>query len=364
MEKSSKSREETTTFTFEVDKVKKSREAPCLFTGVEAIRSVTKFWNRFEDKSHADSSEPDIVEGKLPGLILALHTAYQDHYPLKLSVSDFIILIGQGLGQHIEKNAEELREHFVNHKDKEVIKVRRDQFVKGKQNDWSTVFGEFADNIKARVKTDVYDVIIDSTSVATQTSRIVSEITLMDAMKSYFKYRVETMCGIPQITLVGSSEDWEMLREKGKKLLEINKDDRLKLKWWLDALIPTLNKICDTGAKNEVDKKFWSGIYKYDNPGSGTPDISGWILSFFPYLNDGTRNSFCFVTTDTIPSQVCKVPFVWQYLGEEIPMKFYGGFLGAKFNETDFTIQPEIFWCVHHDESEEMDKTKKKLKVI
>ena len=356
----------TTNFTFNVDKVKRARQEPSFMaTAEEQVQNITRFWNKFEDFSHSQNLEADIVKGKLPGLMLALHTAYQEHYPLKLSVSDFIILIGQGLGQHLDKNAEDLRHHFVDHKDKETIKIRRDQFRKGQKNDWSTVFGDFTTEIKERVKTNIYDIIIDTTSVATQTTRIVSEITLMDAMKNYFKYVVQTLCGIPQITLVGKSEDWEILREKGKKLLEINKDDCLKMKWWLDALIPTINKICDTAVKRQViDLKFWSGIYKYEDPGSGTPEISGWILSFFPYLEDGSRNNFSLVTTDKIPQQVSKIPFVWQYLGEEIPMLFYGGFLGAKFNESDFSIQPETFWCVQHDETKELDRTKKKLKVM
>jgi len=110
----------------------------------------------------------------------AIHTAYANYYALKLYVSDFIILIGQSLSRHIEKRAEKLRYQFVTHDGKEKIEIRRDEFVKGEQNDWSTVFGEFTEEIKKRVKADVHGVIIDDASMATPITRIVSEITLME----------------------------------------------------------------------------------------------------------------------------------------------------------------------------------------
>jgi len=87
-----------------------------------------------------------------------------------------------GLSIHIEKNAEKLRHYFVNYEGKEIIAISRNEFVKGQQNDWSTVFGEFAEEIKKRVKTDIHGVIIDDTSVATPMTRFVSEIALMGVM--------------------------------------------------------------------------------------------------------------------------------------------------------------------------------------
>src|SRR5690606_36084739 len=92
------------------------------------------------------------------GFLSTIHEAYQEHYNLVLSVSDFIILIGQGLSEHIYANAEKLREHFVSFQDKEHIIIFRDEFVKGQQNDWSGVLTEFADNIKQRVKSNVHEI--------------------------------------------------------------------------------------------------------------------------------------------------------------------------------------------------------------
>ncbi len=140
-------KESATSFTFNVDKVELSLKSPRLHTAEHIIRNTIKITEKFEDFSHRGNTDESFINGQIPGIITALHTAYQSHYALSLSVSDFIILIGQGLGAHITENAEKLRKHFVDHNGKETIEIHRDGFVKGQQNDWSTVFGEFADEI-------------------------------------------------------------------------------------------------------------------------------------------------------------------------------------------------------------------------
>jgi len=333
--------------TFKVDKVELSNQKPYLQTIQKALMDQGINLDNCEDFSHKGRSEETIVNCNMSGLMAAIHTAYAEHYALKLSVSDFIILVGQGLSRHIEKHAEKLRYQFVNHEGKETIRIHRDGFVKGQDNDWSTIFGEFADEIKKRVKADVHGVIIDDTSVATPTTRIVSEITLMDAMKSYFDFRVMTMCGIPQITLEGTPEDWQKLKDKVSKLVEMNKYDSLELKWWLDKLVPVVDKICKAGIDRKIDTGFWSEIYKYKG-GSGGPYITGWITTFFPYLVEGKVNSFSkeTITSFDFPKQISQVDFIWEYVGSEIPMLISGGFVGAEFDKESFTVKPAHFWSV------------------
>jgi len=339
-------KESATSFTFDVDKIELSQKSPRLHTAEHIIRNTIKITEKFEDFSHRENTDESFINSQIPGIITALHTAYQSHYALSLSVSDFIILIGQGLGAHINEHAEKLRKHFVDHQGQETIEIFRDEFVMGQQNDWSTVFGEFASQIKQRVKTDVYDVIIDDTSVATATTRIVSEITLMEAMKRFFRYKVSTCCGIPQITLEGTPEDWQKLKDKVHKLVEMDKDNCLELKWWLDQLVPVIDQICETGITRKPDVKFWSNIYKY-NGGSGGPSINGWITKFFPYLANGVNEfSGSSLTTNRIPKQICEVPFTWKYLTRDISMKFCAGFLGAEFNVALHKVKPAHFWCV------------------
>jgi len=349
-----------TSFTFDVDSVQIQKERPILSTAQEVLEKHLGTDTQYEDFSHRGNKEESFVKGKIPGFILTIHTAYQDHYPLKLSVSDFIILIGQGLARHMDKYSEELRQYFVDHEGKEQIKIRRNGFVQGKQNDWSTVFGDFADEIKKRVKTDFYSIIVDDTSVATRDSRIVSEIALMDCMKGYFDYMAVTTCGIPQITLEGSVKDWENLLHRVKRLEEMNKDNCLLLDFWLKHLVPLVEKICKQAISRKPDRDFWSGIYKYSQPGSGSPYISGWSTIFLPYLSYG-KNGFqnpAKIKTNEIPKQISELNFLWDYSGKLFRMKFYGGFLGAKYDKKTGTVEPVHFWAVTYNRKNEDVKIK------
>jgi len=326
-----------------------------LITAKQAFEYHCDSKEQLEDFSHKNHQKACFLYQRMPGLLLALHVAYDSHYPLHLSVSDFIIMIGQGLGQHIKQNSEKLRYHFVNHEGQEMIEIRRDHFVKGQQNDWSTVFEEFSGKIKEKVKTDIHDIIIDDTSVATPTTRIVSQVTLMKAMEGYFHYGAMTKCGIPQITLEGTPGDWETLQLKVNKLLEMNQDDCLGIGWWLEKLVPIVAKICDTGVRREVDVDFWSQIYK-KHMMSGGLKFGGWITTFFPYLQKG-RNTFqAEIKLSQIPTQVSQVPFIWEYYEEKIPMKFCAGFLGAEYDAQTNTIKPSHFWSVNYDDKKKSDQ--------
>ena len=71
-------------------------------------------------------------------------------------------------------------------------------------------------------------------------------------------------------------DDWKKLREKTLSLVKFD------LKWWTDAVEPVLNEFVKAAGGN-VCTDFWKHIYKIDD-GSGGPFITGWILTFFPYI--------------------------------------------------------------------------------
>jgi len=358
-------KDDNVTFTFNVDKVtpgsKKILEG---LTPEEHFQNITHSKNKIEDFSHKNDINTKILIPQMNGVMNAVHWAFIQHYPLKLSVSDFILMIGQGLAKHMEVHAEELRPLFVDFEGKEKIVIERNDLLIGGENDWSTVFGEFSEAIKERVKTDFYDIMVDDTSVATKLSRIASEIAIMDAYKQYFDYEVTCICGIPKITLVGSSEDWEKLRKKVKSLQDLNKDDRLKLNWWLDRLVPLVDQIVDQATSRNIDRTFWTNIYHYQEKQSfyiPSKIISGWIMVFNPYLQRKTykaneercdyeyyQNEFGDVYPDSLIPGFSKVPFTWTNPGKKLEMAFYGGCLGARQLD-DLQIEPVYFYAVVHE---------------
>src|ERR1700728_559348 len=71
------------------------------------------------------------------GLLHAVHLAYADHRPLALSPDAIWLALAQGFAMHVHANAERLRGKFVRHEGQALLRVRRDDFVKGSpHNPW------------------------------------------------------------------------------------------------------------------------------------------------------------------------------------------------------------------------------------
>jgi len=365
-------------FTFKVDDVEPNRDlqVPTYLPKQIISKRVDKANFKFDDFSHKNDTKTKLLTSSKNGLMAAAHFAYINHYPLKISVSDFILMIAQGFAAHMEVHAEDVRPLFVNHEGKEKITIQRPDFHLDGGNDWSTVFGEFAENIKERVKLGLYDVMVDDTSVATKLSKISSEIAIMDTFKHYFEFRVLFGCAITEVTLVGSKDDWEKLRSKVRKLKEFNGDDRLKLDWWLDRLVPLVDQIVDQAVSRNIDKSFWSKIYQsHDQKGfyDPIPYVNGWLNVFCPYILKAkagsdpsnpyrrsrvtARSTFENIHPDELMNGVSKAPVTLEHMltKQKHPMTVYGGFLGAKLND-DGTVGTEYFFAATFDDCPENKK--------
>jgi hypothetical protein len=273
----------------------------------------------------------------------SIHAAFNNHYPLELSPDDVWTVLLQGFAQHINLNAEKFRDKFVEHEGKKIIRVVRNEFVKGKKNDWPGCFTEFSNEIKKQVKVDG-NIFIPKFSTTSQLNINIFNLSLMDITQSFFDFRVMTMCGIPKITLLGSIEDWQDIRNRVENFSEFDLD------WWIDKLIPILDQFINA-QYNYIDLDFWKSIYKFKEV-SGGDTINGWILDLIPYLKNSKDKTITIknenikhIGSDMLPSGLSQAPFIWEYWGQEIPMKFIGGFVGAHQKE-DLTICPNVGWAV------------------
>src|SRR5262249_34246791 len=112
------------------------------------------------------------------------------------------------------------------------IVVRRDAFVKGSpENPWGEGVGEFSARIREHAR-PVHDLFVPRFSTTGPAERVVAEVVLLDAVKSYFRYELATACGIPAVTLEGTAEDWQQLAERAWEFA------RFDLGWWLTPLQP------------------------------------------------------------------------------------------------------------------------------
>jgi len=174
-------------------------------------------------------------------------------------------------------------------------------------------------------------------------------------MKSYFEYSITTSCGIPNITLEGTPEDWRLIEEKTLKLAAYD------LAWWTDDLLPILAQFT-AAAQGKVDQDFWQSIYKWNGVGSGSPYITGWALTFFPYTKlpdsyqklepqkvrdqDGNDIMVRKATTGVLTSGLSQADLLWNYHQNMMAMEFVAGFVGFRQDPETLSLRPEISWAV------------------
>lgn len=317
---------------------------------------------RFERPFEAAAcNTPHLVEsGSLHGFVRAAHLAFDQHHPLVLSPDDVWLCLAQGVAAHVNVHAEALRHRFVQHEGKVKLTVHRDDFVKGSpENDWPGMFAELSDKVAEHVgkKRDLFVADFSTTGAV---ERAASEIVLFDAMQQYFDYSLMTLCGIPEITLLGSVEDWISIRTRAAVFAEFEAGA------WASVLLPVLDKIVQT-ARGKIDVTFWESFYKHRG-GSGGPYITGWINVLFPYMEDQhwetnartpvpnkyalnweetlSREFHSGPPTNEFPSGLSMAPFVWNYLGTEIPMLFTAGFAGVSQDPITGAVRPAIGWAI------------------
>ena len=187
-------------------------------------------------------------------VVAAAHRSFMDHRPLCLSPDIIWLMICQGLANHINANAEELRTRFVRHEGKIQISLRRDEFVKGSpENPWAEAIEEFTNKVGEHLGSG-FDLFQPSFTTTGPVERAAAGIVLLDAMQSYFDYDTMTSCGIPAITLEGTPEDWQAVADRAEQF------GSLDLEWWLEPLRGILQQFV-AASQGVVDRPFWQSLY-------------------------------------------------------------------------------------------------------
>jgi hypothetical protein len=98
--------------------------------------------------------------------------------------------------------------------------------------------------------------------------------------KSYFKCNIKSVRGLPKVKLLGEKIDWVKLRQFVSGLGEYD------LAWWIENVVEIISKIIKA-YEGELDYNFWEYSVTYKEFGDiAEPRINGWILAFFPYIDN------------------------------------------------------------------------------
>ena len=320
--------------------------------------------------------------------IRAAYYAYANHFPLKIRVDDVWLAILQSASMDINNRSEELRNNFVNFTGKLTLTVRRDSFILDSPlNDWGGVAKEFVEKIGVNTIGDFKEITSTTFSTTSEVDLVASAMTIMEAVKSYFNYRVLTVCGFPYIILEGTHNDWLLLKNSTSKLLA--KLGTFGEEWGL-SLLPLLDRMMEPFV-DQIDTQFWNSMLKRGARFNCRPDnyISGWINILFPFIIDSelTRNSFTvpyqptndyanpnFVDSkhysddrsnvyegyytgqdeNLFPIGLSSAPVEWCYFSTLYNLQFKSGFLGVS-QEEDGLIAPQVGWYVLREITEDYE---------
>ena len=311
----------------------------------------------------AKSDAPDsLVSFGYNSFFNGMYYAYAEHRPFVLSPDMIWLLISQGFARHVNANPEEMRKHFVDFSGQLTLVIDSENDLLKDSVNWEGVFSQFTSQIAEHTGEELINTLTSDFSTTTAIEKIASEITIMEAMEPYFEFVViYAVCGIPEITLQGTTDDWQKILERTKKLGEYD------LKWWTKELEPILEEFVNA-SKGNIDKDFWRNMFKYHSQKEyGAPKIiDGWIVKFFPYDKDGKRNDLDrLVGGGSLPEEMVKVDFKFIKTDgiqtQETMLELWAGFIGLEQNTKTYALTPQISWMV---KKKDVDKNGLQQKLI
>ncbi|MBQ0033701.1 MAG: DUF4419 domain-containing protein [Bacteroidales bacterium] len=289
-------------------------------------------------------------------LIDAVRLAYATHRPLVLSPDIVWLVIERGFAKHVDLHADSLRSMFVSFEGKETLEVESwHPLWLMTSHDWEKCVSGFPRQIAGYTGEEIVETLHCDFSTTTPTSLAASDIMIMSTMQSYFEYVVTYWCGIPDIYLEGTPDDWQRILEKTRVLRKYGLD------WWIDELEPVLEKIAAASA-GERDIVFWQSILQQTDEQElfevdcgeivSAGKLNGWIQVFYPYLYGSPRIFDCIYEAEIkgLPSALGSAPLAFLYPnGKKVDLHVYAGLAGIAEDEKTHALRPEICWLISEE---------------
>ncbi len=232
-----------------------------------------------------DAAMP-VVEGPLTHpLIGAVHLAFSEHRPLVLSPDAIWLTIAQGLARHVRLNAASLRGRLVRHDAKKRLTVvHRGPFPEDAAG-IATLIDAMRGELASHIGDGSARLFVCDFSTSTDVERLASEIVLLDAYSPFYDYGISCVCGIPELTLTGSPEDWRSIRARIDALAELTQGSSIAA--WPAHLGAVVKRLI-AASEGRPDRAFFQRIYK-PKTAYGAERVTGWIAWLYPYVGVSGR---------------------------------------------------------------------------
>lgn len=302
-----------------------------------------------------------------------VHSAFENHYPFAIKPETLMYLIVHEIAITINKHPQHYRDLFSTSTERQTIKIRHDDLILGNPNSpWNDTLESLNQLLSQKVPSSIADHLLVNFSTSTPETKAASIVAFMDTASPFYDYRVMTMCGLPEIRLLGTPDDYHKLLVAATNLAKYFEKH---LNLYFKHLLPVLETLEKQAKGEPLDEEFWKSTYKYASQ-SGGDVFNGWLSAFINYIQtpevqagpywpaskggivQKPANLFDWTKTEgglgmiglkpsSIMSHISKVSFVWNYLDTELPMTFIGGMLGI--DNQDGYLTPTLSYGVLHN---------------
>lgn len=284
----------------------------------------------------------------------ALHRAYSSEHNLIIRPEDVWLSIVNQFSFYVNGNQEELRSKFVSFDGKRKLEI----FDVGtiRTVDHGQFMKRFSHKISENLKDpSIREWIIPSFTTTDDNDVIVASSMLMATMKNFFDFKVTLLCGLCDVTLLGTEQDWISVRQRAQRLLTFD-NDRQQMKKWCDKLFPILDQFI-LSIQGKPDKNWWNRICTHIGGGSGPVYINGWLSVFCVFNEKGEwqvqdscsergkqfETDFFILDSNNIPSGYCSVPIEYDDNGTKYETTLVAGHISVSLPNQK-TIQPNLDW--------------------
>lgn len=352
---------------FKVDDVK---PATTLLTETNLVKSLATKLKREIKFVPVQYQNSKVVQTEYNSFIGTIQNCYNDHRPLILTPEAIWLCITQGLSIHINQNFAKYKNQLFKDTSNEKIELLiREDSLSYRKDYWTKSIAAISNLSNEQVNKNYYNFFVHKFSTTDSVAITAMEITMLDAFKQKFIYVAESGCGIPTITIKGTTQDWQWIYNNLQQL------NQFELNNWVKELQPIIKQFI-AASQGKIDKKFWKDIYK-NSEEYNAHYISGWVIKLFPYVeatesvdwNDTTRkdrdmgltkiiytaNEYIYgneylkshLSTDNFPSGISNIKLIWKnyYTHKTTDLELFAGFLGIKQHK-DKSLEPFICWTL------------------
>ena len=242
---------------------------------LDAVSLARQIYQKIGDKNHKliSSTGGLMQDGTFQlGFLGLLSQSYSGHEKIEIAPHDIWYLILNEIAIIIKGNAEQCRSLFTKSSGMVDIAVPVDDPTK---IDLSKVVNKLRDLIPVGV-----DIFIPTLSTSTPDSQIAMYAALCDGVSPYYNY-ITFCCGIPEIRLTGTTEDWDALLNAAGTIAQLFESAGVT------AAVRYLARVADVlinirASFESVNLDFWKSIFTTRNVGSGRQlEITGWITELY-----------------------------------------------------------------------------------